>query len=222
MRRCLPVETTLVLVSGPGVGSSVSLCKASNRRIPHQLGSSYEDGHPARGLWSGRHLTWLEMLFRALKHFLPDLSDQPCVGASTNNTAVVSYINHQGRLRSHPLYRLAYTDPWVVPGQTPLADSSSHSWTSQYGSGHPVEAGAEARGMDASPRGGEADLESVWPGTSGPVCYSGDSVTSPLVLSNSSSSTGAECHGTDVAEALSVCFSHDRSAPGSSGESAPG
>ncbi len=29
------------------------------------------------------------------------------------------------------------------------------------GSGHPVEAGAEARGMDASPRGGEADLESI-------------------------------------------------------------
>ncbi len=37
--------------------------------------------HPARGLWNGRHLTWhihcLEMLavFRALKHFLPDLRD---------------------------------------------------------------------------------------------------------------------------------------------------
>ncbi len=37
--------------------------------------------HPARGLWSGRNLTWhincLEMLavFRALKHFLPNLRD---------------------------------------------------------------------------------------------------------------------------------------------------
>ncbi len=45
---------------------------------------------------------------------------------------------------------------------------------------------------------------------------------SPLVLSNSSSSTGAGCHGTDVAEASSVRLSPDRSAPGSSGESAPG
>ncbi len=43
---------------------------------------------------------------------------------------------------------------------------------------------------------------------------------SPLVLSDSSSSTG--CHGTDVAEALSVHFPPDRSVPGSSGESAPG
>ncbi len=39
-------------------------------------------GHPARGLWSGRHLTWhinwLEILavFQALKHFLPDLRDR--------------------------------------------------------------------------------------------------------------------------------------------------
>ncbi len=45
---------------------------------------------------------------------------------------------------------------------------------------------------------------------------------SPLVLSNSSSSTGAGCHGTDVAEASSVRFFPDRSAPGSSDESAPG
>ncbi len=39
----------------------------------------------------------------------------------------------------------------------------------RLGSRHPVEAGAEARGMDASPRGGEADLESVWQGTGGPL-----------------------------------------------------
>ncbi len=30
-----------------------------------------------------------------------------------------------------------------------------------YGSWHPVETGADARGMDASPRGGEANLESL-------------------------------------------------------------
>ncbi len=191
MPTCLRhVETPLVLVSGPGAGSSVSPCNASDGRAPHRLGSGHEDGHPARGLWSGRHLTWhinwLEMLavFRALKHFLPDLRDRHVL-VRTDNTAVVSYINHQGGQHSRPLYRLAYTDPWVVPEQTPLAESSSHSWASQYGSRHPVEAGAEARGMDASPRGGEAELESVWPGTGGPLRYSGDSAMSPLVLSNS-------------------------------------
>ncbi len=83
---------------------------------------------------------------------------------------------------------------------------------------NPVEAGAEAQGMDASLRGGEEDLESVWPGTGGPLCYSGDSAMSLLVLSNSSSSMGAGCHGTDMDKALSVCFSPDRSALGSSGK----
>ncbi|KAI2646282.1 enzymatic polyprotein [Labeo rohita] len=70
-------------------------------------------GHPARGLWSGRHLTWhincLEMLamFRVLKHFLSDLIG--ChVLVCTDNTEVVYYINHQGGLRSRPLYKLAH------------------------------------------------------------------------------------------------------------------
>ncbi len=67
--------------------------------------------HPARGLWSGHHLMWhincLEMLavFRALKHFLPDLRDRHVL-VRTDNTAVVFYINHQGGLRSRPLYKL--------------------------------------------------------------------------------------------------------------------
>ncbi|KAL0152850.1 hypothetical protein M9458_051844, partial [Cirrhinus mrigala] len=165
-------------------------------------------GHPARGLWSGHQLTWhincLEMLavFQGLKHFLPDLRDRHVL-VRTDNTAVVSYINHQG-------------------GQTPLAESSFCTRVSQCGSRHPVETGAEARGMDASPRGGEADLESVWSSPGGPVCHEGQCAMSPLVLSSSSSSTGAGCHGTDVAEAASVRFSPDRSAPGSSRESAPG
>ncbi|KAI2666989.1 hypothetical protein H4Q32_029326 [Labeo rohita] len=50
----------------------------------------------------------------------------------------------------------------------------------------------------------------------------GECAMSPLVLSDLSSSTGAGCHGTDVAEASSVRFSPDHSAPGSSGEIAPG
>ncbi len=74
--------------------------------------------------------------------------------------------------------------------------------------------------MDASPRGGEADMESFWPGSGGFVCDSSDIALSPLVLSDSSSSTG--CYGTDLAEASSVRLSPDRSAPGSSRESVPG
>ncbi len=52
-------------------------------------------GHPARGLWSGRHLTWhincLEMLavLHALKYFLPDLKDHHVL-VRTDNTSVVA------------------------------------------------------------------------------------------------------------------------------------
>ncbi|KAI2655442.1 ORF V: Enzymatic polyprotein [Labeo rohita] len=70
-------------------------------------------GHTARGLWRGHQLTWhincLEMLavFQALKHFLPDLRDRHVL-VRTDNTAVVSFINHQGGLHSRPLYKLAH------------------------------------------------------------------------------------------------------------------
>ncbi len=90
----------------------------------------------------------------SIKHFLPELRDRHVL-VRTGNTAVVSYINQQEGL--HPVQAGA-PDPWVVPWQTPLAENSSYSWASEYRSRHPFEAGAEARGMDASPRGGEADL----------------------------------------------------------------
>ncbi len=54
------------------------------------------------------------------------------------------------------------------------------------------------------------------------MCDSSDITLSPLVLSDSSSSAGGGCYGTHLAEAASVCLSPDRSAPGSSRESAPG
>ncbi len=220
------VETTLVLVSGPGVESSMLPRNASDGCIPHRLGSGHE--------WPP--------CSRSLKRMSPRLAHQPtgdagrvsgpetlsprpkrlpCVGANRQ---------HSGDLLHQPPSRSAVTppvqagapDPCVVPGQTPLTESSLHPWVSQCGSRHPVETGAIARGMDASQQGGEADLESVWPGTGGPLRYSRDSAMSPLVLSSSSSSAGAGCHGTGVAEASSVCFSSDCPAPRSSGKSAPG
>ncbi|KAL0183523.1 hypothetical protein M9458_019219, partial [Cirrhinus mrigala] len=93
------VEEALVPVPGPSIRSSLSPRNASDRRVSHRLG--------------GRHLTWhincLEMLavFRALKHFLPDLIGHHVL-VRTDNTAVVYYFNHQGGLRSRPLYKLAH------------------------------------------------------------------------------------------------------------------
>ncbi len=50
-------------------------------------------------------------------------------------------------------------------------------------------------------------MESFRPGSGGSVCDSSDIALSPLVISNSSSSAGAGCYGTDLAEASSVRLS---------------
>ncbi len=225
MPTCLGhVEETLVLFSGPGFGSSLSPCNASDGRIPDQLGSSHE-WPPC--LWSMEW--WPSQLAHQVpgdaghvsstQTLSPGPKKSPCVGMHRQHSSGFLY-QPPGRSAFAPLIQAGTPDPWVVPGQVPLAESSLYSWASQYRSRHPVEAGAEARGMVASPRGGEADLESFWPGTGESVCDSSDIALSPLVLSDSSSSTGAGCYGTDVAEASSVHLSPDCSTPESSRECA--
>ncbi|KAI2642984.1 enzymatic polyprotein [Labeo rohita] len=116
MRRCLRAldmwKKPWFLSQGPVLG-------APYRRVTLATDASLTgwgavmSGHSARGLWSGRHLTWhincLEMLavFRVLKHFLPDLIGRHVL-VRTDNRAVVYYINHQGGLRLRPLYKLAH------------------------------------------------------------------------------------------------------------------
>ncbi|KAL0154164.1 hypothetical protein M9458_050623, partial [Cirrhinus mrigala] len=225
------VEEALVLVSGPGAGSSLSPRNASDGRVPHRLGSGHEWPPCPRSV---------ERLPTHVAHKLPGDAGRvsssetlspgpkrpPCVGPHRQH---LGGLLHQppGRSAFAPLVQAGAPDPCVVPGQTPLAESSLCSWASQLGSRHPVETGAEARGMDASPRGGEADLESIWSSPGGPFCHEGEHAISPLVLSSSSSSPGHKGHKTsqsnaDAASATSVRLSPDCSAPGSSRESAPG
>ncbi|KAI2647016.1 Transposon Ty3-G Gag-Pol polyprotein [Labeo rohita] len=220
------VEEALVLVSGPGAGSSLSPRNASDGRVPHRLGSGHEWPPCPRSVeQSSTHVAHKlpgdAGRVSGSETLSPGPTRPPCVGPHRQH---LGGLVHQppGRSAFTPLVQAGAPDPCVVPGQTPLAESSLCSWASQLGSRHPVETGAEARGMDASPRRGEADLESVWSSPGGPFCHEGEHAMSPLVLSSSSSSPGAGCHGADVAEATSVRFSPDRSAPGSSRESAPG
>ncbi len=190
------------------------------RHVRHLLGSSRsslqsrEWEEASHSLLSGFRDRWVWWQLRLTWYLLACCTWDPYRGGS------------RPRLRMIKVTRrcLCALDMWRQPWFLSQGPVLGAPWRVPHrlGSRHPVEAGAEARGMDASPQGGEADLESVWPGTGGPLRYSGDSAMSPLVLSNSSSSTGAGCHGTDVAKASSVCFSPDRSAPGSSGESVPG
>ncbi|KAI2652644.1 ORF V: Enzymatic polyprotein [Labeo rohita] len=70
-------------------------------------------GRPAQGLWSYHHLSWhincLEILamFRALKHFLPDLRDRHVL-VRTDNTAVVNEMLRLEPYFRHPCERLLH------------------------------------------------------------------------------------------------------------------
>ncbi len=106
------VEETLVLKSGPGAGSSVSPVIVSDGRVSHRLGSSHEWPLSPRSVeWSPSHmahqLSGDASSLSSTEFFLPDLRGHHVL-VRTNNTAVVSYIIHQGGLRSRPLYKLAH------------------------------------------------------------------------------------------------------------------
>ncbi len=227
MPTCLGhVEETLVLVSGPGPGSSLPPCNASDGCIPDRLGGGHEWPPCPRSVeWSPSHVAHQlpgdAGRVSSTETFSSGPKKSQCASTHRQHSCGFLY-QPPGRSAFTPLMQAGAPDPCVVPGQVPLAERGLYSWASQCRSRHPVEAGAEARGMEASPRGGEADLESFWPGTGGSVCDSSDIALSPLVLSDSSSSAGAGCYGTDVAEASSVRLSPDCCAPGSSRESAPG
>ncbi len=159
------VEETLVLKSGPGAGSSVSPVIVSDGRVSHRLGSSHEWPLSPRSVeWSPSHmahqLSGDASSLSSTEIFPPRPERSPCVGAH-HNTAVVSYIIHQGGLRSRPLYKLAH-QILLWSQDKFLLLRALYSWVPECGTRRTVETGAEARGMDASPRGGEADMENVY------------------------------------------------------------
>ncbi len=209
MLTCLRhVEETVVPVTRPRVGGSVSSRNANDGRLPHGLGSGHE--WPLRSRSVGRSPSQLAHQlpgdagsFSSIEAFSPRPGRPSC---ASSHRQYIGGLLHQppGGSALAPPVQAGAPDPSVGPGETALPEGSVHPWVPQSGSRHPVETGAEARGMDAPHRDDRADLEEVRSSPGGLVCISRDLTMSPLVLSDSSSSTGAGCHGTDVAEASSV------------------
>lgn len=89
------------------------------------------EGNPVFGSWSVPdqvlHINCLKMLvvFLALKSFLPALRGQNVL-VQSHSMMVVVYINHQGGLGSHSLYRMAHhlffwvQSPCSTPRLTPM------------------------------------------------------------------------------------------------------
>ncbi len=123
------------------------------------------EGRSSQVLWKDHHLSWHincpEMLavFFALKNFLADLrAHHVLLHKSPGGFEVTSTL--QTGLPNLP----------VVPREVVVSSSSLHPGGPRYRSRHPVETGAEVRGIEAPPRGGGADIEGVRPYTSRSVC----------------------------------------------------
>ncbi len=115
MRRCFRAlvmwKKPWFLSQGPVLGASYR-CRMLTPDASLTGWGAILDGRSSQGLWKGQHLSWhinrLEMLavFLALKNFLADLKGHHVL-VHSDNTSVVSYLNHQGGLRSRPLCKLA-------------------------------------------------------------------------------------------------------------------
>ncbi|KAI2653825.1 putative V-type proton ATPase subunit H 2 [Labeo rohita] len=69
--------------------------------------------------------------------------------------------------------------------------------------------------METPPRSSQSNLGKILRSRGGPLCFTGDSAMSPLLLSDSSSSPGSGHDGPYVTQTASVHISPDCSAPGS-------
>ncbi len=98
------MEKTFVLVTGPGAGSSLSSRNDNDGRVPHRLGCGHEwppcPQSVERPPFHVAHLLPGDAGRVSSIETLPPGSRRPPGVGCTDNTAVVSYINHQGGLYS--------------------------------------------------------------------------------------------------------------------------
>ncbi len=226
-RRCLGnVEETLVPVPGSHVGSFMSSQDANDRCFSHGLGSDLRGTLRSRSVEGPSSLMAHQPsgdvgCVSCSQEFPSRSQGPPCACPLRQHIGGLLH-KSPGGFAVTSTVQTGVPNPPVVPREVVVSASNLHPWGPQYRSRHPVETGAEARGMEASPRGGGADMEEVRPGTSGSVCVSRDVSLPTLVLPHASSSSRTGCDDTDVAEASSVCISPDCSAPRGTGESSPG
>ncbi len=220
------MEETLVPVPGYHVGSFTLSQDAIDRCLPHGLGSDLRGTLESRSVEGPSSLMAHQPsgnvgCISCPQEFPSRSQGPPCACPLRQHIGGLLHKSPGGFAVTSTL-QTGVPNPPVVPREVVVSARNLHPWDPQNRSRHPVETGAEAQGMEAPPRGGGADMEGVWPGTSGSVCVSRDVSLPTLVLPHASSSSWTGCDDTDVAEASSVCISPDRSAPRSIGESSPG
>ncbi len=229
-RRCLRAlvmwKKPWFLSQGPMLGASCRRKKLNDRCLPHGLGSDL------RGMLESRSVEGPSSLMAhqpsgdvgcisCSQELLSRSQGPPCACLLRQHIGGLLHKSPGGFVVTSTL-QTGMPNPPVLPREVVVSASNLHPWGPQYRSRHPVETGAEARGMEAPPWGCGADMEGVRPGISGSVYISRDVSLSALVLPHASSSSRTGCDEIDMDEASSVCISPDRSGPRSTGDSSPG
>ncbi|XDV14070.1 hypothetical protein PO909_002286 [Leuciscus waleckii] len=216
------VEEALVSVPRACVGSVMSPEGRFDRRVPHRLGRGHGRPLYKRSVAEPTFLLAHKLPgdvggFPGSEELSPRSQGSP---RSCENRQYVSGVlfKPSGGTEVTPSMQTGASDSPLVSRETVVSQSNVRPRGPKPRSRRPVEAGAEARGMEAPPGCGGLNMSEVRPSGSGFICVSRDDPLSTVVLPHSSSPAGVGCHGADVAEAASVCFSPDRSAPGSSRE----
>ncbi len=167
------------------------------------------DGRPAQGIWRGHLLEWhincLEMmaLFRALKYFLQQLRGYHVL-VRVDNTAGSLLHKSPGRTAFAPPEQASAAGSASGTGQVPVPQGDLHPRAYECGSRLAVQTSCDTWGMETPPRSSQSNLGEILRSGGGPLCFTGDSTMSPLLLSDSSSSLGSGRYGQYVAQTGSL------------------
>jgi len=190
------VEGSLFSVPGTCAGSSLSSCNANDRCFPHRLGGDHE-WSPSPGSVAGPSSIMAYKLSRDVgsvsgSETLPTRPERSSCSCLVRQHIGGLLHKPSGGSALSPVIQSGSPDPSMVPGEAPLFEGDLSPGVFKSGSGHPVEAGAEARGMETPPRGGGAPSDAVRSCRGRPICVQGDITLSTVVLSQSSSPAGLD------------------------------
>ncbi|XDV14274.1 hypothetical protein PO909_002450 [Leuciscus waleckii] len=220
------VGRTLVSLPRARTWSSLSSRHANDGCFPHGLGSDHEWSLSPRSVAGPSSLMAHKLSRNAggvpgSETLPPTPQGSPCACPVRQHIGGLLH-KPSGGSAFAPLVQAGSPDPSLDPRETSLIEGFVYTGVFKSGGRHPVEAGAEAQGMETPPRGGGAPLEGIRSCRGGPVRFRGDIALPTVVLPELSSPSGVGCHGAGVAEVTSVHISPDCSAPRSSGKGPSG
>ncbi len=163
MLSCLGnVEETLVPVPGSRVGSFMSSQDANDRCLSHGLGSdlrgTLESGSVEGPASLMAHQPSGDVgCISCSQEFPSRPQGLPCACPLRQQIGGLLHKSPRG-FAVTSTFKTGMPNPPVVPREVVVSLSSLHPGGPQYRSGHPVETGAEAQGMEGPPRGGGADI----------------------------------------------------------------